>query len=804
MLPIERDPRSATAPLSPFPKTRSEAPARPPLAALEIPVTVHCVRIVEGSDKREPFSETTKTVMVYSHGALVRLSTTLVPGQRVFLLNEKTQKEAVCQVVKSAPGGSALGYIELQFSEPAADFWDIPIPVATPASVSAPSIAPADLETTPPVPPAAVKAATPRITAPGSTFVAAGSPTVTPPPQPVLEPEPATRQFLGRAANSAQSPVVPRVATAPLTPKIPPAQVGTASPPPAVPPAPVMPNPATSAPPRRDLSEEITTLSTGTNVPDSPQVSPVNAAPPPSPVSSLTSLEELMFQAARLQESLNLLQFRATPPAAPAPFAPPDTLKTEPPAAQVAKTALEFAGDEPKRVVKSEPKSFLPSHQRIDPCVSVEPVSGVSASTEESRNAFVAEAPRRWRTNESEAQVLGKSPVHPRLLRPVRKKALTLGLAASVLLVLGAGTLYLRQNHSAPPATVGALSTPSSPAPLEPPKNATRIPSRVASETLATGQPPSTPITEAPSVPAVVEPSAPPAGVEPALTPAATLDPQPVANPPAAESQPTVSAGESPTAGASDPAPESAPADVPSSMAEVADETTQPRPGVQVGGFEKPSAGLAAFDPGRHRVSIEKDEGQAFQQGQHPGCSKNVTLGSVGKEKLYLGIPEWASRWIEKNNKKLPGICFSDSPMPGAQNFLIVFYTSAASAQTEPLSTSASSSADSWPEGQGAFRTSHGSTWHYIHDETVGTTVTSLLPDDSPHSRPAHVSYAMAYTEEGLPISRRRPPTETKKPKKFSAKPDSAKPGKRHDESTGVYRELDELLSLVVPDIAKQ
>jgi hypothetical protein len=109
MAPIERNPRSAAAPTSPFPKTRSEAPARSPLVELEIPVTINCARIVEGSDKREPFSETTKTVMVYSHGALVRLSTTLVPGQRVFLFNEKTQKEAVCQVVKSAPGGSARG-----------------------------------------------------------------------------------------------------------------------------------------------------------------------------------------------------------------------------------------------------------------------------------------------------------------------------------------------------------------------------------------------------------------------------------------------------------------------------------------------------------------------------------------------------------------------------------------------------------------------------------------------------------------------------------------------------------------------
>jgi len=56
----------------------------------------------------------------------------------------------------------------------------------------------------------------------------------------------------------------------------------------------------------------------------------------------------------------------------------------------------------------------------------------------------------------------------------------------------------------------------------------------------------------------------------------------------------------------------------------------------------------------------------------------------------------------------------------------------------------------------------------------------------------------MAYTEDGMPISQRRPPTETKKSK------ESAKPGKTRDESTGAYRELDELLGLVVTDIEKR
>src|SRR3981189_835960 len=45
--------------------------------ALEVPVTVNGARAVEGSDKREPFSETTTTVLVLANGAVIRLSSSV-------------------------------------------------------------------------------------------------------------------------------------------------------------------------------------------------------------------------------------------------------------------------------------------------------------------------------------------------------------------------------------------------------------------------------------------------------------------------------------------------------------------------------------------------------------------------------------------------------------------------------------------------------------------------------------------------------------------------------------------------------
>jgi protein TonB len=118
--------------------------------ALEVSVTVNGARTVEGSEKREPFSETTKTVLVFSHGAVIRLASTVAPGQLLFVTNEKTKKEVVCQVVKSKNYRNVSGYVELEFTEPVVGFWGMrfpsdrigPAPVATVPSLPPPSPAP--------------------------------------------------------------------------------------------------------------------------------------------------------------------------------------------------------------------------------------------------------------------------------------------------------------------------------------------------------------------------------------------------------------------------------------------------------------------------------------------------------------------------------------------------------------------------------------------------------------------------------------------------------------------------------------
>lgn len=141
-----------------------ETAARPQPVALEVAVTVNGARTVAGSDKREPFSESTKTVLIFGHGAVVRLTSSVAPGQLLFLTNEKTKKEVVCQVVKSKNYHNVSGYVELEFTEPVAGFWGMRFPAAgapqssAPSTVATPAATTAKPASSPVQPPAELKA----------------------------------------------------------------------------------------------------------------------------------------------------------------------------------------------------------------------------------------------------------------------------------------------------------------------------------------------------------------------------------------------------------------------------------------------------------------------------------------------------------------------------------------------------------------------------------------------------------------------------------------------------------------------
>ncbi len=121
------------------------------------------------------------------------------------------------------------------------------------------------------------------------------------------------------------------------------------------------------------------------------------------------------------------------------------------------------------------------------------------------------------------------------------------------------------------------------------------------------------------------------------------------------------------------------------------------------------------------------EEDSPFREGQGSNCNKNVSLGSMDKDKLFLAIPDWALQWFEKNQKRFPGICFSDSLMPGAKNYLVVFHMAPPHAPgSESFEKVSSLEEATGGSGTCSFTASYGSTWHYSYEHTVTTTILSV------------------------------------------------------------------------------
>ena len=452
MTPIVKDPENAAAPTAPgIAAAPGNAPARPQPVALEVPVTVNGARSVDGSDKREPFSERSQTVLVFGHGAVLRISAQLAPGQLVFLTNEKTKKEVVCVVVKSKTDGNAVGYVELRFTEPAPGFWGMRFPSDTvlpqaPARPAAPAAAPVSPKSLPVATPVAVKPVAPSLP------IAVKPVTAVPP------------------------------APASVTPEIPKT------------PAPPIP----AAPPVALQSPRVTEPAVS-SVASSPLFAPTDskAVLPSSTGATSTSgnqsTEELKQQAARLQEQLSSLLFAEAPKAT---ASTPEPVLENTSAPELAQKVLDLTNFTPPPAATQPVKSTVHPPKAGTSSLQVEEIkipawlaplaresetpTAVQSSTVESNSfaeldAVAAQSPDDGISSETQettprpevamfgGQLLGELAQPSDAVSSGSKTGLFLGIAASLLLIAG-GVWYSRQPGNAISAMLDGSSTASQPA----------------------------------------------------------------------------------------------------------------------------------------------------------------------------------------------------------------------------------------------------------------------------------------------------------------------------------------------------
>jgi len=123
--------------------------------------------------------------------------------------------------------------------------------------------------------------------------------------------------------------------------------------------------------------------------------------------------------------------------------------------------------------------------------------------------------------------------------------------------------------------------------------------------------------------------------------------------------------------------------------------------------------------------------------------------------------------------------------MPGARNYLVVFYLAVPQAEGTDSLTKVSAPGQATPgSGNGSFTTSYGFTWHYTYERTVTTTITSVSAEKAPHNHPSTLLCATTAAKQ--------------------VKETSCKPGKSHDAELPEFHEMAGLLNRMMEDIAKR
>ena len=120
-------------------------------------------------------------------------------------------------------------------------------------------------------------------------------------------------------------------------------------------------------------------------------------------------------------------------------------------------------------------------------------------------------------------------------------------------------------------------------------------------------------------------------------------------------------------------------------------------------------------------------------------CSKVVSFAVADTNGVHpsLGSRGWIGNWVRKNAKKHPDICFSQRPMQGRANYLIVL----------------SQSASYFHGFEPVVRTDE--TWNYSDDGTATTTTTTTTQENVPYSIHSDTIYANAYDDRGALVSHR-------------------------------------------------
>jgi hypothetical protein len=125
---------------------------------------------------------------------------------------------------------------------------------------------------------------------------------------------------------------------------------------------------------------------------------------------------------------------------------------------------------------------------------------------------------------------------------------------------------------------------------------------------------------------------------------------------------------------------------------------------------------------------------------------KNISFACAPPNGVYLCSPKWTEDWVAKNGKKFAGIQFSQTPVSGAENYLIVFSTSTSVLSGfQPVVRWNTTTSTADVSGRGTATDNFGSTWTYRFQGTATATTMTETREDVPYTVETTTIYASAY-----------------------------------------------------------
>ena len=136
------------------------------------------------------------------------------------------------------------------------------------------------------------------------------------------------------------------------------------------------------------------------------------------------------------------------------------------------------------------------------------------------------------------------------------------------------------------------------------------------------------------------------------------------------------------------------------------------------------------------------------------GCEKNISFAVTESSRIVSRVPSWVQTWIGKNQRKYPGLCFSQSPNPQASNFLLVLSASQTAFNGLYPTVRTSTSTSTTPvSGSGVVTDNYGGMWNYSYNGTVTTTTMTATHENVPYTDTSNTLFLYGYNQQGRLVS---------------------------------------------------